>query len=45
MRTVYIRAKTSLLGPFKKLNFLDDLIYITTYIISESKKLATKASF
>ena len=25
-----IRTKTSLLGPFKKLNCLDDLIYITT---------------
>ena len=27
---LYIRTKTSLLGPFKKLNCLDDLIYITT---------------
>ena len=26
----YIRTKTSLLGPFEKLNCLDDLIYITT---------------
>ena len=25
-----IRTKTSLFGPFKKLNCLDDLIYITT---------------
>ena len=29
---LYIRTKTSLLGPFKKLNCLDDLIYITTHI-------------
>ena len=28
----YIRTKTSLLGPYKKLNCLDDLIYITTQI-------------
>ena len=26
----YMRTKTSLLGPFKKLNCLDNLIYITT---------------
>ena len=26
----YVRTKTSLLGPFKKLNCFDDLIYIIT---------------
>ena len=27
-----IPTKTSLLGPFKKLNCLDDIIYITTLV-------------
>ena len=27
---MYIQTKTRLLGPFKKLNCLNDLIYITT---------------
>ena len=32
----YIRTKTSFLGPFKKLNCLDDLIYITTSSIGKT---------
>ena len=37
---MYIRTKSSLLGPFKKVNYLDDLIYITTQCESSiTKKL------
>ena len=37
---MYVRTKTSLLGPFRKKNCLDDLIYITTQCESSvTKKL------
>ena len=38
----YIQTKTSLLGPFRKLNCLDDLIYITTksHVQSQQKSMS-----